>query len=90
MFPRQQNQDKRLIFYNFLIASFEAIEKKISSWHTPFWHNESQEVGKVLVLFRSPDSVVLDGVIIPDGQGEVIPPGLGVPDQKGAVLVLPK
>ena len=39
---------------------------------------------------KSPDPVVLDGVIVPDGQREVVPPGLGVPDQEGAVLVLAK
>lgn len=44
--------------------------------------------GEILVCIRSPDSVVLDGVIVLDGQREVVPPGLGVSDQKGAVLVL--
>lgn len=52
-----------------------------------FRHNKSQ---KIIFCIGSPDPVVLDGVIVPDGQREVVPPGLGVPDQEGAVLVLAK
>ena len=73
---RSKSFEKRSLFTIFVVESF--------------WHNESRKVGRVIVIVRSPDSVVLDGVIIPDGQREVVPPGLGVPDQKGAVLVLPK
>ena len=39
-------------------------------------------------MTHSPDSVVLDGVVVPDRQGEVIPPGLRVSDQEGAVFIL--
>ena len=41
-------------------------------------------VGVLLV----PYSVMLDSVAVPDGEGEVVPPGLGVPDEEGSVFIL--
>ena len=31
---------------------------------------------------------MLDSVAVPDGEGEVVPPGLGVPDEEGSVFIL--
>ncbi len=39
-------------------------------------------------LVQLPDSVVLDGVAVPDWERVIVPPGLGVADEEGAVLVL--